>query len=86
LIGWSGDDLVDGGAGNDYITGNAGADNILGGEGDDDINGGGSHDNISGDAGNDDYIEFDSASERKDDGPEDDGDNALADMVDQEPL
>ena len=86
LIGWSGDDLVDGGAGNDYISGNAGADDILGGDGDDDINGGGSHDNISGDAGNDDYIASDTGSERKDDGPDDDGDNALADLLDQEPL
>jgi Ca2+-binding RTX toxin-like protein len=86
IIGWSGDDLLDGGAGNDYITGNAGADEILGGDGDDDINGGGSKDNIRGDAGNDDYIASDAVSERKDDGPGDDGNNSLADLLDQEPL
>jgi len=86
LIGWSGDDLLDGGAGNDYITGNAGADDIIGGDGEDDLNGGGSHDNITGGAGNDDYIASDAASERKDDGGGDNGDNSLADLVDQDPL
>jgi Ca2+-binding RTX toxin-like protein len=86
IIGHSGNDLLEGDDGNDYITGDAGVDTLVGGAGDDDLNGGGSHDHITGSAGNDDYIDFDAASERKDDAAEDDGDNGLLDQSDQNPL
>jgi len=86
IIGHSGNDYLDGEDGNDYITGDAGVDVLVGGNGDDDLNGGGSKDIISGNAGNDDYVDFDTASERQDDTAEDDGNNSLLDQSDQDPL
>ena len=86
IIGHSGNDYLDGEEGNDYITGDAGVDVLVGGPGDDDLNGGGSRDIISGNAGNDDFIDFDIASERQDDSAEDDGNNVLLDQSDQDPL
>ncbi len=86
IIGHSGNDFLDGEDGNDYITGDAGADVLVGGAGEDDLNGGGSKDIITGGLGNDDYVSFDVASERQDDGADDNGNNALLDQSDEDPL
>jgi len=86
IIGQSGNDFLDGGDDNDFISGNAGVDVLVGEAGDDDLDGGGSKDIISGGAGNDDYVSSDVASERQDDGTDDNGNNSNDDQSDQEPL
>ena len=53
FTGWTGDDLIDGGAEHDRLLGGSGNDTLLGGSGNDYLSGFNGNDSLNGQAGND---------------------------------